>query len=159
MSKKMRIWVVAMDAGRAQLFVYDEVAGELHAAPLAGLPPPEDRLQSHTDKSDRAGRSHGSSGSGVRHAIESHSDYRKLEKHNFTVAVAESVNHAALANEFDRLVLVAPPRSIGELRQYLSDQAQSKTEFIAKDLMKAPVAKIWEEVAESVRRPPPLQPV
>ncbi len=158
MSKTLRTWVVATDAAHAQLFIYDDLAGELRAAPLSGLPAREDWLQPHTEKSDRPGRSYGSSG-GVRHALESHSDYRKLEKHRFSVAVAEAINRASQAREFDRLVLVAPARSLGELRQYLSHPVQSAMQVIAKDLTKAPVAKIWEHVAESVLRPPPLQPV
>jgi protein required for attachment to host cells len=154
--KKLRTWVVSTDAARAQLFIYDESTDHLRAAELAGLPGPEDRIESHTTKSDRPGRSYGSSRDGVRHALEARSDYRKLEKHKFSVAVAEAINRAALANEFDRLVLVAPHRSAGELRQYLSDRVQSRMELIAKDLTKAPVERIWEEVAASVHRPPPL---
>jgi protein required for attachment to host cells len=159
MSKRLRTWVLATDAAHARLFIYDDVAGEMHVAALGGLPPPEDRLQPHTEKSDHPGRSFGSSGDGVRHALESHSDYRKLEKRKFAVAVADAINRASLAKEFDRLVLVAPARSIGELRQHLSDQVQSGMQVIAKDLTKAPAGRIWEEVEESVRRSPPLQPV
>ncbi len=128
MPKKVRTWIVATDAAHAQLFIYDDPAGELRPAALGGLPAPEDRLQSHTDKSDRPGRSFGSSGDGLRHALESHSDYRKLEKHKFAVAVADAINRASLAKEFDRLILVAPPRSLGELRQHLSDQVRSGIE-------------------------------
>src|SRR5579863_938423 len=152
MSGKLRIWVVTADGARAHLFVYDNSADRLRSAELAGLPAPEERLESRYEKSDRPGRAFASSGGGVRHALESHSDYRKLEKHKVAVAVAEAINLAAAAKEFDRLVLVAPPRSVGELRQYLSDQVQSEMVVISKDLVKEPVAKIWEHVAAAVHR-------
>jgi protein required for attachment to host cells len=150
MHKPLRIWVVAADGARAQLYIYDLATDSLHAAALPGLPPPDERLQSHTEKSDHPGRSFGSSGDGVRHALESRSDYRKLEKRKFTVAVANALDHAALANEFDRLILIAPSRSIGEFRKYLRDDVQSRMDFVAKDLTKAPVARIWDEVAKLV---------
>ena len=158
MHKNIRTWVVAADSARARLYIHDDDIDALQAAELAGLPPPEDRVQGHTEKSDRPGRSHGSSSDGVRHAIESHSDYRKLEKQRFAIAIADVLNHARLRGEFDRLVLVAPPRSLGELRRHLSDQVQSHMEAIAKDLTKAPIEKIWGEVAGAVHRPIPVQP-
>jgi len=158
MSRHVRTWVVAADSARARLYLHDHSEEALRPAELAGLPPLDDRVQSHTEKSDRAGRSHGSSNDGVRHAIESHSDYRKLEKQKFSIALADALNHARLHDEFDRLVLVAPPRSIGELRRHLSVQVQSAMEVIAKDLTKAPVEILWDHVAGAVQRPKPVQP-
>lgn len=149
--KNLRTWVVAVDGARAQLFIQSESGGDWLPAHLHGLPGPEDRVQSHTEKSDRPGRSFSSSGGGIRHSIESHSDYRKLEKHKFTLAVADALNRAALAKEFDQLVLVAPPRSVGELRQSLSQQVQSSMRVIEKDLTKSPFEQIREEVDELLR--------
>ena len=154
MQKITRTWVVTADGARAQLYVYDELADGLHPAALAGLPSPEERLQSHIEKSDQPGRSLGSSGDGVRHALESHSDYRKLEKHKFTTAVALALAHAANNNEFDRLILVAPSRSIGEFRKCLPDDVQARTDFVRKDLTKATVAHIWHDVANLIRSRP-----
>jgi protein required for attachment to host cells len=150
MNEKLKLWVLVADAARAQLYTYDFKTDSLHAAALSGLPPPEERLQSHMENSDRPGRSFASSGGGVRHALESHSDHRKLEKHKFTVAVADALDHAAGADEFDRLILVAPSRSIGEFRKCLTDHVQSRMDIVAKDLTKAPVARVWTEVAKLV---------
>lgn len=149
--KNLRTWIVAVDGARAQLFIQNGPDGGWAAAHLHGLPDSEDRVQSHTEKSDRPGRSFASSGGGIRHSIESHSDYRKLEKHKFTLAVAEALNHAALTKEFDQLILVAPPRSVGELRQSLSQQVQSSMRVIEKDLTKAPFEQIRDEVIELLR--------
>lgn len=149
--KNVRTWIVVADAAHAQLFIQKGAHGGWAAAHLNGLPAVDDRVQSHTDKSDRPGRSFSSSGGGIRHAIESHSDYRKLEKHKFTLAVANALNHAALGREFDRLVLVAPPRSVGELRQSLSQQVQASMRVLEKDLTKAPSGEIRDEVNELLR--------
>jgi protein required for attachment to host cells len=149
--KNLRTWIVVVDGARAQLFIQKGSDGGWAPAQLQGLPAPEDRVQSHTEKSDRPGRSFSSSGGGIRHALESHSDYRKLEKHKFARAVADALNHAALAQEFDQLVLIAPPRSVGELRQSLSQQVQSSMRVVEKDLTKAPFEQIREEVNELLR--------
>lgn len=154
MHKTLRTWVVTADSARAQLYMYDHSTDGLHAAALSGLPSDEQRIQSHTEKSDHPGRGFASSGGGVRHALEGHSDYRKLEKHKFTVAVAQALAHAAGNNEFDRLILVAPSRSIGEFRKCLPDNVQARTDFLRKDLTKSPVAQIWDEVASLVRGRP-----
>ncbi len=151
--KNLRTWIVAVDGARAQLFIQKGSSGGWAAAHLHGLPASEDRVQSHMEKSDRPGRSFSSSGGGIRHAIESHSDYRKLEKHKFALAVADALNRAAMAKEFDQLVLVAPPRSVGELRQSLSQQVQASMRVIEKDLTKAPLEQIRDEVSELLRYP------
>jgi protein required for attachment to host cells len=150
--KNLRIWVIVTDSARAHLFTYDERSEQLRSAELAGLPEPDELIGSHATKSDRPGRTFGSGGDGTRHVIESHSDFRKLEKQRFTIAVADAVNRAASADEFDRLILIAPDRSIGELRKHLSDRVQSTMETVHKDLTKTPVEKIGDEVAETVRK-------
>lgn len=149
--KNFQTWIVVVDGARAQLFIQKGSDGGWTPAHLHGLPAPEDRVQPRTEKSDRPGRSFSSSGGGIRHAIESHSDYRKLEKRKFAQAVADALNHAALAREFDQLVLVAPPRSVGELRHSLSQQVQSGMRVVEKDLTKAPFEQIREEVDELLR--------
>ncbi len=149
MNKTLQTWIVVADGSRAHLFTFRDLEQGLMPAQLSGLPPPEDRIQSHTEKSDRPGRSI-SSGDGAHHIVESHSDFRKLEKHKFTVAVAHALNHASLANEFDRLILIAPPRSVGEFRKCLSDEVLSRMHIVAKDLGKAPLQEIRNHVAEFI---------
>ncbi len=149
--KNLRTWIVVMDGARAQLFIQKGSSGGWAVAHLHGLPPSEDRVQSHAEKSDRPGRTFSSSGGGIRHAIESHGDYRKLEKHKFTLGVADALNQAAQAKEFDRLILVAPPRSVGELRQVLSQQVQADMRILEKDLTKSPFEQIQDEVNELLR--------
>jgi protein required for attachment to host cells len=45
-------------------------------------------------------------------------DYHQQEEDRFAAAVAEMLKRRALANEFDSLVVVAPPRTLGELRKH-----------------------------------------
>ena len=68
------------------------------------------------------------------------------ENPNLTVIAAEAaqrINRAALANEFERLIIVAPPKTLGELRKHYHKQVESRiTAEIPKDLTGHPVQKI-----------------
>ena len=102
-------------------------AREDRQARPAGLPDmvaPQSRLRSRDLKSDKPGRSYSSSRSGVRHALEPPHDYHKLEKHRFMATLATTLDTACSRREFDDLVLVAPRRSLGELRGLLSKRVQ-----------------------------------
>lgn len=82
-------------------------------------------------------------GSGARHAMEPHHDPHELEKQRFGRHVADAVNEAASRGEFSRLVLVAPPKTLGVLRSALGHQAQAcVVGEVPKDLVRTPVAKL-----------------
>jgi protein required for attachment to host cells len=147
MRKHIRIWVMVMDAGRVQLFDLDEKSRSLHPRSLPGLPAEGPHAYARDLKSDRPGRSFGSAHSGTRHAIEPRHDHHKQEKHEAAAQVASALERSFIAHEYDRLVLVAPPRAVGEMRILLSARLQSQMDTIAKDLSKATSAEIWNEVA------------
>jgi protein required for attachment to host cells len=154
MRKTVHTWVVVADSGQAHLFAADE--DETHLIPLEvpGVPAAEPPHHARDLTSDRPGRSFSSAGGGVRHAIEPHHDYRKQEKHNFVAALAQSLDLAFQAKKYDRLVLVVPPRTLGELRHLLSAPVQAGMEVVAKDLTGATIDALWSEVAPIVRRRP-----
>jgi len=74
---------------------------------------PSDREQS----TDAPGRSFSSTRPG-RSAYQE-TDFHELEEQRFAAEVAEILRKRALANEFESLIIVAPPRTLGELRQSL----------------------------------------
>jgi protein required for attachment to host cells len=154
MTKNIRTWVIVADSGRAQLLIPDEDETQLLPADLPGLSAVDVSRHARDVKSDRPGRSFSSERGGVRHAIEPRHDYHKQEKHKFAAAMADAINRACLAQDYDRLVLVVPPRTLGELRSLLSDRVQAHMSVIPKDLTKATTSTIWLEVADAVRHPP-----
>jgi protein required for attachment to host cells len=104
---------------------------------------PQSRQHSRDLKSDKPGRGFSSSRSGVRHAFEPPHDYHKLEKHRFMATLATALDPACSRREFDDLVLVAPRRSLGELRGLLSKRVQARVrEEVAKDLTNEPVGRL-----------------
>jgi protein required for attachment to host cells len=85
-------------------------------------------------ETDRAGRRFGGT-SGVRHGVGVQAGHhhgvdgeRSTEQHELTLfakEVAQRVDGDRINHEFDRLVLVAPPKMLGLLRQSLSNPSQA----------------------------------
>jgi len=113
-------------------------------------------LRSRDIGSDRPGRAL-ESGASARHAVGQRHDLHAMEKEKFVRLVGEQVNAASERDEFDELLLVAPPRALGELRDALDAAAQAKlVGMLEKDLVKTPDSELWPHVREWVspaRRP------
>jgi protein required for attachment to host cells len=98
---------------------------------------PADRAQ----KSDAPGRAFSSVGNG-RSAYQE-TDFHQLEEERFAVETAELLRKRALRNEFESLIIVAPPRTLGELRKhYHKEVAKRLAGEIPKDLTGHPVPEI-----------------
>ena len=137
--------VVVLDSSRARFLKLE--GGELISA---FAPIKNNAVKMHTCelKSDKPGRAFGSSRSPVRHAIEPHHDYHKLEKHKFAVHVAQVMEEAITSGEFKELVIVAPRRTLGELRILLSKTTLALVKHeIAKDLIDHTTADLRRELA------------
>ena len=116
--KKIRTWILVADGARARILInqgvdkgLEAVGGEKHAATHA---PTRDL------GSERPGRTFDSVGGG-RHAKEPRVDWHEFEKHQFAKKMAAVLDRAA-GKDFDRLILVAPPKTLGDLRGALSKQ-------------------------------------
>jgi protein required for attachment to host cells len=62
---------------------------------------------------------------GPRSAIDT-TDWHSLEEERFAAAVAQRLNGAAEEGQFERIVIVAPPKVLGELRREFSKKLQGK---------------------------------
>lgn len=65
------------------------------------------------------------SGSLGRPAVEE-TDFHQLEEDRFAAEAADQLRHRALGGDFDDLVLVAPPKTLGELRKHLHKEVESR---------------------------------
>lgn len=98
---------------------------------------PADRDQ----KTDLAGASSGGQGVG-RDAFEE-TDYHQQAEDRFAAEAAEMLKGRALRGEFESLIIVAPPRTLGELRKHYHKEVERRlTGEIAKDLTGHPVEEI-----------------
>jgi protein required for attachment to host cells len=152
---RIRTWIVVADGARARFFTESDDGAKLVAARLADMIAPMNRRPARDLKSDKPGRSYSSSRSGVRHALEPPHDYHKLEKHRFTAAVADVLRDGSESGAFDRLVVVAPRRSLGELRSLLSGRVKKQIDReIAKDLTGEPPSRLWRRLQPILQRIP-----
>ena len=132
--------VILVADGRKSLFFRNEGDGDfpnLVVERKDGHPDLEDREQ----KSDQPGRAFSSVGSG-RSAYEE-TDYHQLEEDRFAAETAELLKQRALRNEYESLIVVAPPRTLGALRKHYHKEVEKRIAGeIAKDLTGHPVAEI-----------------
>ncbi len=135
MAKRPRTWIVVADGARARFLAPSDDGAKLVPARNADMVTPESHGYAHDLKSDKPGRRYSSARGGVRHALEPPHDYHKLEKHRFSASVVAALEVACERREFDRLVVVAPRRSLGEMRTLMSPRLQRCVQQeIAKDL-------------------------
>ena len=93
--------------------------------------------------SDQPGRSF-SSGSGARSAMEQ-TDFHQQDKDQLAAEAAEQLRERALSGDFEELIVVAPPRTLAELRRNYDRAVASRVVAeIDKDLTRHTVPQITE---------------
>ena len=141
--KNARIWYVIADGGRARFVARDEqgayrtvqsfVAAEMHK-------------RSRELGLDRPARVKESANS-ARHAVEPRRDLHEAAKEDFLALVAEEIEAAHGRHQFDRLVLIAPPGVLTELKHELSrPMAKIVVKDVQKDLTKVPDHELTEHL-------------
>jgi protein required for attachment to host cells len=76
-------------------------------------------------------------------------DFHQLEENRFAAEAAEMLKTRALRNDFESLVVVAPPKTLGELRKHYHKEVEKRLAAeVPKDLTNMPVEEI-ERVLQS----------
>ena len=63
---------------------------------------------------------------GYGHSTYEETDFKQLEEDRWAHNAAELVNQRALSNDFDQLAIIAPPKTLGELRKKLHKEAEKR---------------------------------
>lgn len=148
--KTIPTWIVVADGARASFYTLHDGDGKRGLAPIASSENSHLEPHARDAKSDKPGRSFGSGG--VRHAIEPHHDYHKMEKHDFAREVVQFLEKSFDAHQFERLVLVAPHRSIGELRTLLPKKMESCIwQEIGHDFTKLGMDELWQRISPDLK--------
>lgn len=80
----------------------------------------------------------------------SDTDFHTLEETRFAVDAADMLKKRALANEFEQLLIVAPPSTLGDLRKHYHKEVERRlVGEIAKDLTNHPVDQIERIISEA----------
>lgn len=138
--------LVLVADGRKMLFLRnhgDESQMELHLEAHQQQKNPATRNQG----TDSPGR--GFSGAGTRRSAMEQTDFHQIEEDRFAAEAAQLLRERALNHDFNALVVIAPPRTLGELRKHYHKEVESRIiQEIHKDLTGFPI----DEIEAALRR-------
>ena len=133
--------------GRKMLFLRNEGDGEY---PNLVVERAEEQADPSTANqgTDRPGRAP-SGGAPGRNAYEQ-TDWHQIEEDRFAVEAADLLKRRAFANDYEKLIVVAPPRTLGELRKhYHKEVADRLVGELDKDLTGHPLPEIEEALSKA----------
>jgi protein required for attachment to host cells len=137
-------WVVVCDGAKALILenAGDAVALNLKTKEVYVQPDPK----THEEGTDKPGRSF-SSVDGRRSAVEQ-TDWHEQDEERFLTDLSKRLNAAVMAGEAKSLVLVAPPRALGVIRQAATPNLRKALRAeIEKDFVRMPVHEIERHLA------------
>jgi len=107
-------------------------------------------------KTDAPGSTHQSVGAG-RSSYEE-TDFHQLEEDRWAKHAAEEVNKRALNNDFDALAIIAPPKTLGELRKKLHKEAARRVVCeISKEMTGHTIADIEKLIVAQTKADEPAE--
>ncbi|MEP0068832.1 host attachment family protein [Pyruvatibacter sp.] len=135
-------WVIVADG--AKMLLLENHGDETHLDLRIRSHDEVPSVPTHESGSERPGRTGAPS---TRRAAFEQTDWHALEKDRFADTLAAKMNAWAHKGEMTHAVLVAAPRTLGELRTHLSDGARaSLVAEIAADLAHQTIAAIEKAV-------------
>ncbi|MEG3170414.1 host attachment family protein [Sphingomonas sp. LB3N6] len=132
--------VVLVADGRKMLFLRNE--GD-NVAPNLVVEKAHEQINPATrdQATDAAGRASSPRG-GVQSSVEP-TDFHQLEEDRFAAEAADFLKVRALNNDYESLIIVAPPKTLGEMRKHYHKEVSSRLKGeLDKDLTGHPIADI-----------------
>ncbi len=117
-----KTWILVAESSRAK--VYKANGRRAPITEIDALVHPECRMHEGDLVTDSAGSDGGSVGQG-RHVLENKVSAKDHESLEFARELASYLESARTSSNFDRLVLIAPPAFLGNLRHTLSKEVMS----------------------------------
>lgn len=146
MVRKLVTWILVADGAHARIFVNDGVGkgvSEIGDRAFLG-----DRLRDRDIQADKPGRAFDSHGQG-RHAMEPRTDPQQHQEREFLRGVVEWVAAKPQVEQFDRLVLIAAPQALGDLRDLLPKGLSAKvTAEIPRNLVRSSEKDVESHLAD-----------
>jgi len=132
MHKQKRTWVLIADGARARIFVkghntLDHVMGQDFVS---------ENLKDSEHGTSKPGRGY-ESANPSRHAYQPRTDWHQHQKQLFAKELCDILEKATENSDFDELIIISPPKTLGDIREHLSKQTLSRvTAEIPKDITK-----------------------
>ncbi|KQN27997.1 Host attachment protein [Sphingomonas sp. Leaf34] len=132
--------VILVADGRKMLFLRNEGDNE-----FPNLVVEQAREQNNPATRDQATDSAGraSSPQGAARSSVEPTDFHQIEEDRFAADAADFLKTRALKNDFDSLIIVAPPKTLGEMRKHYHKEVSNRLAGeLDKDLTGHPIADI-----------------
>jgi protein required for attachment to host cells len=132
-------WVMVGDGEKALFFRNQGTAADPKLEVMSVLE--QENPKTSEQGTDRPGRAFSSVGT-HRSAMQE-TNWHKLEKHRFAKEIADALYEAAHRGQYSKLVLAAPPMTMGDLRKALHKEVSDKVVAeVSKDLTNMPPHEI-----------------
>lgn len=132
--------VVLVADGRKMLFLRNEGDTEFPNL-VVEKAQEQDNPATRDQATDSAGRASSPQG-GVQSSVEP-TDFHQIEEDRFAADAADFLKTGALKNKYDSLIVVAPPKTLGELRKHYHKEVVSRLKGeLDKDLTGHPIKDI-----------------
>ena len=139
-----KTWILVADGEKA-LFLENMGDGELPNFEIRRVEE-QDNPPSREQGANVPGRM-SDGGTGHRSAVED-TDWHQLGKERFAAEIADILYKMAHRQRFEKIVIVAPPKILGEMRQHFHKEVQAKiVGEVDKDLTNHPVDRIEKALA------------
>jgi protein required for attachment to host cells len=144
-AKPTTTWILI--ARRSSAVIFSSHGPGLPMSVVSEIGNPRGRWKNRDIDADRPGRTFDRRGFG-RHAVSTEESPTERIEHEFAARLAEQLDHDRALNAFDRLVLVAPPKLLGVLRDELPNPTrQLVVGELAKDLVDPTPTEVREHLA------------
>ena len=132
--------VVLVADGRKMLFLRNE-GDEEHPNLTVERAREQDNPPTGEQTSHPAGRTSSPRG-GIQSSVEP-TDFHQIEEDRFAADVADMLKRRALRNDYESLIIVAPPKTLGEMRKHYHKEVSDRLAGeIDKDLTGHPIDQI-----------------
>lgn len=141
-------WFLVADGRRARLLIEERRGVALSEPADWAMEISPDELYAPQDRPPRAHESVG----GARHAMDLGRNLHEEEEAKFLKRVAHRVGEAERAGAFAHLIVAAPPRALGLLREFLPDNAKRRLRAdLDKDLVGEDATALQGRLRELLR--------
>ena len=140
MNPKAKYWVLVANSGQARIL-------EMQRKPylfqeISELTSEAQHLTNKDIVSDASGRVYHTQGPGT-HSMKPRSDPHEQAEEQFSRGLAQKMDKADRLGRFDRLLVVADPKTLGRLRQQMTRSVGSKVaEEVSLDLVRLPLNQL-----------------
>lgn len=131
--KSKQTWILLADGAHARVYENTGVGKGLNLVSDGTFDEPV--LPNRDMSTDKPGRSHDRVGMG-RHSLQAKTDLHSQSKIDFAKLLATFLDKARADHRFERLILIAPPEMLGDLRAAIPESIRQLVDGeLAKDLV------------------------